>query len=207
MEAFKPRLEKLLKGRVGLCILSNLCDMRLARASCSISFDALSSGYDGQDIAERIFAAQAMAEVDIYRAATHNKGILNGIDAVALATGNDFRALEAGAHAYAARDASYKPLTTMTLDKNLSLLRAELCLPLALGVVGGNLKVHSGVNVAHKILGEFASTNKQLASVVVSVGLAQCLAALMALCTDGIQKGHMALHHKKSIKQEYAHGY
>jgi len=208
METLKPRIELLLKGQVGLCILSNLCDTRLARAHCSLSFRELAndSGRDfGERIARRMLAAQAMAEVDIYRAATHNKGILNGIDALAIATGNDFRALEAGAHAYAAITGTYGPLTRMSIDEENKCLNAELCLPLAVGVVGEGLKLNSGVSVAHKILGTFVESNKKLASVMVSVGLAQCLAALMALCTDGIQKGHMALHSKKNMSPKRSH--
>jgi hydroxymethylglutaryl-CoA reductase len=208
MEALKPRIEYLLQGQVGLCILSNLCDTRMAHAQCSLSFRelALDSSHDfGEQVATRIIAAQAMAEVDIYRATTHNKGILNGIDAVAIATGNDFRALEAAAHAYASMTGSYGPLTRISIDRENKILHAKLSLPLAVGVVGDGLKLNNGVRVAHKILGSFVESNKKLASVMVSVGLAQCLAALMALCTDGIQKGHMALHSKKNLISKRSH--
>lgn len=208
METLKPRIENLLKGEVGLCILSNLCDTRLARAQCSLAFRDLAfdaSRDFGEHVARRMLAAQAMAEVDIYRATTHNKGILNGIDALAIATGNDFRALEAGAHAYAAITGAYSPLTRMSIDEENKCLNAELCLPLAVGVVGEGLKLNSGVRVAHKILGTFVESNIKLASVMASVGLAQCLAALMALCTDGIQKGHMALHRKKNMSPQRTH--
>ncbi|OPZ20184.1 MAG: 3-hydroxy-3-methylglutaryl-coenzyme A reductase [bacterium ADurb.BinA186] len=117
-----------------------------------------------------------------------------------MATGNDFRALEAGAHAFAARDGHYRALTTMHFDRQTRVLHASLTLPLAVGVVGGNCGWHRGVKVAQKILGSFAYSSEKLASVMVSVGLAQCLAALFALSSEGIQKGHMRLHNKKLIK-------
>jgi hydroxymethylglutaryl-CoA reductase len=143
-------------------------------------------------------AAHALAEADIYRASTHNKGIMNGIDALAMATGNDVRAIEAGAHAYAAISGSYRPLTNMEIDLKEQLLTAKLTLPLAVGVVGGLTAFHPGVKLAHKILGEFAESSQKLCAVMASLGLAQCLAALLALCQEGIQKGHMRLHQKKS---------
>lgn len=200
LEALAGKVEKLLSGTVCLRILSNLCDQRLARAKCAISFSQLatdSTRDNGVVLAERMIAAHALAQADIYRACTHNKGILNGIDAVAIATGNDFRAIEAGAHAFAAKDGSYRPLTTISIDYRSQLLNAELILPLAVGVVGGISSVHQGVAFAHKVLGSFRTSSRRLSSVMVSVGLSQCLAALMALCDNGIQKGHMKLHKKK----------
>lgn len=202
MEALGEKLS-FLGGTVCLRILSNLCDERLARASCSIPVQlfAADQTHDfGERIAVHMEAAHALAEIDIYRACTHNKGIMNGIDAVSLATGNDFRALEAAAHAYAARDGHYKALTEMYYDRQSRMLNASLVLPLSVGVVGGNCGSHRGVKVAQKILGSFARSGPKLASVMVSVGLAQCLAALLALSSEGIQKGHMRLHNKKLIK-------
>ncbi len=204
MELLGEHLTALLPGAsVVLRILSNLSDERLARARCSIPFQLLStdSAHDfGLEVAEKMLAAHALAEVDPYRACTHNKGIMNGIDAVALATGCDFRALEAGAHAFAARNGRYRALSEMELDKEKGMLHVSLCLPLAVGVVGGNVGAHRAVKVAHKILGPFAKTSRALASVMVSVGLAQCLGALLALSSEGIQKGHMRLHAKKAKK-------
>ncbi len=200
MELLGDTLLGLLGGSVCLRILSNLSDERLARARCSIPVQLLSvdPAHDfGDEIAEKIVAAHALAEIDSYRACTHNKGIMNGIDAVALATGNDFRALEAGAHAFAARHGRYAALTELRYDPAARLLHASLVLPLSGGVVGGLCGSHRGVKVAHKILGPFAFSSQKLASVMVSVGLAQCLAALLALSSEGIQKGHMRLHHKK----------
>lgn len=192
MEMLANKLKNL-DAEVGIAILSNLCDSRLATATCQLPISLL--GENGAQIAKRMLAAHAFAETDIYRACTHNKGILNGIDAVALATGNDFRAIEAGAHAFAAHKSPYKPLTSFVLEQEA--IKAELTLPLAVGVVGGNCAIHKGVRFAHKILGPFSRSAKSLAEVMVSVGLAQCLAALLALSHEGIQKGHMKLHKKK----------
>lgn len=204
MELLGERLMQLLEGAsVVLRILSNLCDERLARARCSIPVQLLStdSTHDfGLEVAEKMIAAHALAEIDPYRACTHNKGIMNGIDAVAIATGCDFRALEAGAHTFAARTGSYRALSDFRLDREKGILEATLCLPLAVGVVGGNAGSHRAVKVAHKILGAFAEKSSRLASVMVSVGLGQCLAALLALSSEGIQKGHMRLHGKKAQK-------
>ena len=135
--------------------------------------------------------ANAFAVADPYRAATHNKGIMNGIDAVCIATGNDWRAIEAGAHAYAARDGRYRALTDWRVDDNGD-LSGEITLPLAVGVVGGATKVHPTARVALKILG--VESAGELAGVMACVGLAQNLAAIKALATHGIQKGHMRLH-------------
>ncbi len=145
----------------------------------------------GSLVVERIVEAYAFAAADPYRAATHNKGIMNGIDAVVLATGNDWRAVEAGAHAYAARNGHYRPLSKWWQDEAGD-LRGRLELPLAVGIVGGATRVHPGARVALKVLG--VSTARELAEVMAAVGLAQNLAALRALATAGIQAGHMRLH-------------
>jgi hydroxymethylglutaryl-CoA reductase len=200
VEGLAEKIAPLFDGTIGIKILSNLCDQRLARATCKISFKHLSSDKtfdDGYFIAKKLIAAHAFAESDVYRACTHNKGILNGIDAVALASGNDHRAIEAGAHAFASISGSYQPLTTLEIDRKKQLLLASLTLPLAVGVVGGVTSIHHGVQMAHKILGSFALSSQKLASVMVSAGLSQSLAALLALCKEGIQKGHMKLHKKK----------
>jgi len=191
-EGLAPMIEEITGGRVNLRILSNLTDRRMARAEGRIPAQALARyGMSGQEVMERILEAAALAEVDPYRAATHNKGIMNGIDAVALATGNDWRALEAGAHAYAARNGRYTSLTrwwrTETGD-----LAGSLEMPLAVGVVGGATRSHPTARLALKILG--VQSAAQLAEVMAAVGLAQNFAALRALATEGIQRGHMALH-------------
>jgi hydroxymethylglutaryl-CoA reductase len=191
-ERLRDELAALTGGRAHLSILSNLADRRLARARVMIPESALAfEGFEGQTVAEGIELAWAFASADPYRAATHNKGIMNGIDAVVLATGNDWRAVEAGAHAYAARDGAYTSLSTWQRDGAGHLMGA-LELPLALGTVGGATRVHPTAQLALKILG--VQHARELAEIVVSVGLAQNLAALRALATEGIQKGHMELH-------------
>ncbi|MBN1876557.1 MAG: hydroxymethylglutaryl-CoA reductase, degradative [Anaerolineae bacterium] len=191
-EYLAPKLEAITGGKAFLRILSNLADQRLARARVSIPETALGfDTYSGVDVAKGIEQAWAFAAADSYRATTHNKGIMNGVDAVTLATGNDWRAVEAGAHAYAAREGHYAPLSTWRRD-GLGNLVGTLEMPLALGTVGGNTRVHPTVRVALKILG--VTTARELAGIVVSVGLAQNLAALRALATEGIQRGHMSLH-------------
>jgi hydroxymethylglutaryl-CoA reductase len=145
----------------------------------------------GTLVAARIVEAYALAAVDPYRAATHNKGIMNGIDAVVIATGNDWRAIEAGAHTYAARDGQYRSLSEWSLTPAGDLL-GSLELPLAVGTVGGATRVHPAARVALQIMG--VTKARDLAEIIVSVGLAQNLAAIRALATEGIQKGHMALH-------------
>ncbi len=192
LERLAPEVERITGGRVLLRILTNLADRRLARASCSIPVETLAFGaYSGKDVRDRVIEAWAFAAADPYRAATHNKGIMNGIDAVALASGNDWRALEAGAHAYAARGGRYASLSTWSKAPNGDLL-GELEMPLAAGIVGGATRVHPGARAALRLMG--VSSSRELAQVMVSVGLAQNLAALRALSTEGIQKGHMALH-------------
>lgn len=191
-EAVAPLIEELTGGRVILRILSNLSDRRLARAWCLVPWKALEGkGIPGKEVAKRIVEAWALAAVDPYRAATHNKGIMNGIDAVAIATGNDWRALEAGAHAYAARNGSYGPLTTWKQNAEGD-LEGFIELPIAAGTVGGATRAHPLARLCLKILG--VRTSKELAQVMASVGLGQNLAALLALATEGIQRGHMKLH-------------
>jgi len=191
-EALAPRVEQLAGGRVLLRILSNLADRRLGRARCVVPADQLDSGESsGRQVVQGIVEAWALAAVDPYRAATHNKGIMNGVDAVVVATGNDWRAIEAGAHSYAARSGRYTSLSTWAQDAAGDLV-GTLEMPLALGIVGGATRVHPMAKLALKILG--VQTAQELAEVVVAVGLAQNLAALRALATEGIQQGHMRLH-------------
>lgn len=191
-EAVAPLIAKITGGRAVLRILSNLADRRRAWAEVRIPPEALeTSEFPGDVVIQGILEAQALAEVDPYRAATHNKGIMNGIDAVALATGNDWRAIEAGAHAYAARDGRYRPLTRWWRDEQGALC-GRIELPLAVGIVGGTTQAHPLARVALKILG--VSSARELAEIMAAVGLAQNLAALRALATEGIQRGHMALH-------------
>ena len=191
-EALTPLVEEISGGRVHLRILSNLADRRLARAMCTIPPQLLGFGdYAGEQVVRGIVEAYLFAAIDPYRAATHNKGIMNGIDAVALACGQDWRAIEAGAHAYAARDGGYGALSTWSEDRDGNLV-GTLELPLAVGTVGGATRVHPGAQVALKILG--VQTARELAEVMAAVGLAQNLGALRALATEGIQRGHLTLH-------------
>jgi len=191
-EKLAPRIEAITNGRVHLRILSNLADRRLARAECSIPADELAFGeYTGAAVRDRIIEAWAFAAADPYRAATHNKGIMNGVDAVAIATGNDWRAIEAGAHAFAARSGSYTSLSTWKKDEDGNLI-GSLEMPMAVGVVGGATRVHPTAQACLKLMD--VQTSADLAQVMVSVGLAQNMAALRALATEGIQHGHMALH-------------
>ena len=188
-EALAPMLEELTGGKVRLKILSNLADKRIVKAKAV--FDKEKMG--GEDAVDAFIESYTLATVDPYRAATHNKGIMNGIDAVIIATGNDFRAIEAGAHAYAARNGQYASLSTYYKDKNGNLV-GELELPMAVGIIGGAGNIHPKAKLCKKILG--IKTAKELAEVVVSLGLAQNFAAVFALSTVGIQKGHMSLHAK-----------
>ncbi len=192
LERLSPMVERISGGRVLLRILSNLADHRLAKAACAIPLEALATeGFSGEEVRDRIIEAWAFAAADPYRAATHNKGIMNGVDAVVLATGNDWRAVEAGAHAYAAHSGKYTSLSKWSKGKNGDLV-GELEMPLAVGIVGGATRVHPGARAALKLMG--LSSARELAEVIVSVGLAQNLGALRALATEGIQRGHMALH-------------
>ncbi len=192
LERISPLVEKITGGRVLLRILSNLADRRLAKATCSIPAEALAfEDYAGTDVRDRIIEAWAFATADPYRAATHNKGIMNGVDAVVIASGNDWRAVEAGAHAYAACGGRYTSLSTWSVDKNGN-LKGELEMPMAVGIVGGATRVHPAARACLKIMGVKKAAD--LAEIIVSVGLAQNLGALRALATEGIQRGHMALH-------------
>ena len=191
-ERLAPRLEALTGGRVHLRILSNLADRRVARARCTVPVEALAfDGFRGEEVRDGIIAAWAFAAADPYRAATHNKGIMNGIDPVVIATGNDWRAVEAGAHAYAARSGRYTSLSTWGKDADGNLV-GTLELPLAVGIVGGATRVHPAAQAALKLMG--VQTAAQLAEIIAAVGLAQNLGALRALATEGIQRGHMTLH-------------
>jgi hydroxymethylglutaryl-CoA reductase len=192
MERLAPVVEEISGGRVLLRILSNLADKRLARARVKIPVASLAfNGYSGEVVRDNVIAAWAYAAVDPHRAATHNKGIMNGIDAVTLATGNDWRAVEAGAHAYAARNGRYTSLSTWEKDQDGNLF-GSLEMPMAVGIVGGATKAHPAAQAATRLLGVRSAS--ELAGVIVSVGLAQNLAALRALATEGIQRGHMDLH-------------
>jgi len=192
LEQLAPEIETLTAGRVNLRILSNLSDKRKARAKGMIPKDDLARGeFTGEQVIKAVLEAAAFAEVDPYRAATHNKGVMNGIDAVVLATGNDWRAVEAGAHAYAARDGRYTSLTKWWHDGNGN-LHGSIELPLAVGIVGGATRVHPTAQLALKILN--IQSAKELAEVMAVVGLAQNFAAMRALATEGIQQGHMRMH-------------
>lgn len=191
-ERLASKIEALTGGRVHLRILSNLADRRLARAECKILLSELAFGeFSAESVRDGIIEAWAFAASDPYRAATHNKGIMNGVDAVVIATGNDWRAVEAGAHAYAARGGRYTSLSNWGVDDEGNLV-GNLEMPMAVGIVGGATKVHPTAQAALKLMG--VETAAQLAEVIVSVGLAQNLAALRALATEGIQRGHMSLH-------------
>ncbi len=186
-EALAPYIEQLTGGKVYLRILSNLADKRLVRVRGVFDKEALG----GEEVVDGIIYAYAFAAADPYRAATHNKGIMNGITPVVLATGNDTRAIEAGAHCYAARNGRYTSLTTWEKNSDADLV-GTIELPLAVGLVGGATKVHPVARLAVKILGVKSAV--ELAEVIAATGLAQNLAALRALATEGIQRGHMSLH-------------
>ena len=191
-ERLAPHIEAITGGRVHLRILSNLADHRLARARCTIPVKELAFGeFSGEKVRDGIIEAWAFAASDPYRAATHNKGIMNGVDSVVIATGNDWRAIEAGAHAYAARNGKYTSLSTWGKDKDGNLV-GTLEMPMAVGIVGGATKVHPGAQASVKLMGVVRAS--ELAEIIVSVGLAQNMAALRALATEGIQRGHMSLH-------------
>ena len=194
-ERVGPRIAELAEGTLGLRILSNLCDRRRVRVRCRVPVEALAtSSLPGEEVARNIVRASHFAESDPYRAATHNKGIMNGVDAIVLATCNDWRAVEAGAHAYAARDGYYAPLAIWRTqgEGDRMHLEGSLEMPLALGIVGGTLRVHASARLALRLLG--TESAQELAMVAASVGLASNLAALRALGTEGIQRGHMSLH-------------
>jgi hydroxymethylglutaryl-CoA reductase len=192
-EAIAPHVAEITGGEVVLKILSNYATRRMVR--CKATFDKEELG--GSQVVKRILYAYALAYSDIYRAVTHNKGVMNGIDAVALATGQDFRAIEASAHAYAARDGTYRSLTSWRRTKEGD-LAGRIELPLAVGVVGGVVNVHPAAKFALQILG--VKSAKELAMVLAATGLAQNLAAIRALSSEGIQAGHMRLHTRKFSK-------
>jgi len=189
VEAIAPLLEKISGGEARLRIISNYATYRIVRAWARTSPENVG----GIDVAEKIVEAYLLAEADPYRAVTHNKGIMNGIIAVALATAQDHRAIEAGAHAYAARTGRYKPLSSWEIDRE-GYLVGTLEIPLQVGVVGGAVRVHPVAKIALKILE--VKKASELAEIMAAVGLAQNLAALRALVTEGIQRGHMKLHAK-----------
>ncbi|TMA21012.1 MAG: hydroxymethylglutaryl-CoA reductase, degradative [Deltaproteobacteria bacterium] len=190
-EGVAPLIERLTGGRVRLRILSNLADLRLARAACRIPFEALADfGFSGAEVAHGIAEASRFADADPYRACTHNKGVMNGVDAVALATGNDWRAIEAGAHAYCARNGRYEAMTKWWVSGGA--LHGSIEIPIQVGTVGGAVKANPLIPVLLKMMGNPGA--QKLAGIMAAVGLAQNMAALRALGTVGIQKGHMALH-------------
>jgi hydroxymethylglutaryl-CoA reductase len=186
-EAVAPTIERITGGRVYLRIISNLATKRLAKAWCTVPKEAVG----GEEVVDGIVNASAFAAADPYRAATHNKGAMNGIIAVVLATGNDHRAIEAGAHAYAAINGRYTSLSTWTKTENGN-LKGTIELPMAVGLIGGAVRTHPTAKIALKILN--VKTANALAEVLGAVGLAQNLAALRALAHEGIQRGHMSLH-------------
>ncbi|WP_010652207.1 hydroxymethylglutaryl-CoA reductase, degradative [Oceanobacillus massiliensis] len=192
VESVAPIVEEITNGKVYLRILSNYADKCLARARCVIPPELLSTGdYSGEEVRDGVIHAYEFAASDPYRAVTHNKGIMNGIDPVVIATGNDWRAVEAGSHAYAARHGSYGSMTTWSKDQAGNLV-GEIELPMSIGTVGGATRVHPLAELSLSLMS--IESAKELAQVIVAVGLAQNLGALKALATDGIQKGHMALH-------------
>ena len=195
LEALKPVLAELSQGQSLMGILSNYATDSLVTASCRIAFRYLSRQKDqGREIAEKIVLASQFAQADPYRAATHNKGIFNGIDAILIATGNDWRAIEAGAHAFASRDGHYQGLSRWTLDFEREELVGEMTLPMPVATKGGSIGLNPRVALSHELLGNPSA--KELAQIIVSIGLAQNFAALKALVSTGIQQGHMKLQAK-----------
>ncbi|MFV8252827.1 hydroxymethylglutaryl-CoA reductase, degradative [Aerococcus urinaeequi] len=188
-----------------MAILSNYAVEATTTATCEITARLLDKGpISGVEVASKIALASQLAQVDVYRATTHNKGIMNGVDAFVLATGNDWRAIEAGVHAYAARDGQYRGLAKWTYHSDREILTGELTLPLALGAVGGSIGIHPTVQVTKSILGQ--SDAKHLMEIAVSLGLAQNFSAVRALVTEGIQAGHMQLQAKSLAIQAGADG-
>jgi hydroxymethylglutaryl-CoA reductase len=186
-EAVAPYIEEITGGNVELRILSNLADHRIVRSRATWKKEDIG----GKEVVEKMINAYAFAEADPYRAATHNKGIMNGIIPVVTATGNDTRAIEAGAHSYASRNGRYTSLTTWEKDENGDLV-GSIEMPMAVGLVGGATKIHPAAQAAIKILG--VEKAGELAQIIASAGLANNMAAMKALATEGIQKGHMSLH-------------
>ena len=195
LEALKPVLEELCQGQSLMGILSNYATDSLVTASCRIAFRYLSRQKDeARELAEKMVLASQFAQADPYRAATHNKGIFNGIDALLIATGNDWRAIEAGAHAFASRDGRYQGLSRWTLDLEREELVGEMTLPMPVATKGGSIGLNPRVALSHELLGNPSA--KELAQIIVSIGLAQNFAALKALVSTGIQQGHMKLQAK-----------
>ena len=192
LEALTDRIQELSSGQALMTILSNLATRSLVSARCTIDFKALSRNpEEAIEIAHRMELASQLAQVDPYRAATHNKGIFNGIDALVLATGNDWRAIEAGAHAYAAQSGPYKGLSHWKSQPEEKKLYGEITLPMPVATKGGSIGLNPTVQVSHRLLGEPSAI--ELAGIIASLGLAQNFAALKALVTTGIQAGHMKL--------------
>jgi hydroxymethylglutaryl-CoA reductase len=197
-EALGDRVAAIARGTLGLRILSNFCDRRVTRVTARVPVaDFACERAGGAEAAAGVVSASRFAELDPYRAVTHNKGIMNGVDAVVLATGNDWRAVESAAHAYAARSGRYGPLATWRLAEGGAVLEGCLEMPLALGTVGGALRAHPGARLALDLLG--VTDAAELSMVAAAAGLATNLAALRALATEGIQRGHMALHHRARV--------
>jgi len=198
-EALAPKLERITGGRVLLRIISNLADRRLVRAEAIVNKEDLG----GDQVVDDIVTASAFAEADPYRAATHNKGILNGVVAVALATAQDHRAIEAGAHSYAAKSGHYTALTRWEKTPEGNLF-GRIEMPMPVGTVGGTTKAHPVAKVALKVIG--VKSARELGEVMGAVGLAQNLGALRALATEGIQRGHMRLHARNLVVMAGAEG-
>mgnify|MGYP003085432994 FL=1 len=194
LEALVSPIEALTSGESIMAILSNLATNSVVTAKCVLSPRILDTKTTkGEDVVDRIVLASEFSKADPYRATTHNKGIMNGIDSVVIATGNDWRAIEAGTHAYASLSGKYQPLTNWTKDETGNLV-GTITLPLPVGTVGGSISIHPGAQFAHELLGHPSAI--ELAGIIASIGLAQNLAAVRALVTDGIQKGHMRLQAK-----------
>ena len=209
LEALVSPIEELTRGESIMAILSNLATNSVVTAECVLSPRILDTRTTkGEDVIDRIVLASEFSKADPYRATTHNKGIMNGIDSVVIATGNDWRAIEAGAHAYASLSGQYQPLTNWTKDEAGNLM-GTITLPLPVGTVGGSIAIHPGAQFAHELLGHPSAV--ELAGIIASIGLAQNLAAVRALVTDGIQKGHMRLQAKSlgltvgATKEELPH--
>lgn len=195
MESIAPYIESLTHGRALMKILSNYATQALTTARCEIDPSTLSvPGLKGQEVAERIAEASMVAWVDPYRAVTNNKGVMNGIDGLIIASGNDWRATAAGIHTYASESGQYRSLTKWRLNSQTNQLEGQITLPLAVGTVGGSISFHPGAKLTHSILENPSA--KELAQIIAAVGLGQNFAALRALVTEGIQKGHMALQAK-----------
>ena len=194
LESLVSPIEAMTAGESIMAILSNLATNSVVTAKCVLAPRILDTKTTkGEDVVDRIVLASEFSKADPYRATTHNKGIMNGIDSVVIATGNDWRAIEAGAHAFASLSGKYQPLTNWTKDEAGNLV-GTITLPLPVGTVGGSISIHPGAQFAHELLGHPSAV--ELAGIIASIGLAQNLAAVRALVTDGIQKGHMRLQAK-----------